>query len=408
MSIEGYLADLTFERVPIDTLVPHPRNYRIGDIDIIAKSLVQNTMYSPLLVRKETREILKGNHTFKAAQKVGLTEVWVAFIDVDDQKALDILVADNTASDRARNDHDLLLALLKERLESSGNVDAMLYDREDVLDMIKETRGIQTNDDPGPPSLDEASQDVRAQLGDVWAIGEDCILVCGDSTTDAPYEAAKRHTEWNPVCVWTDPPYGVDYEGKTKAKKRIKNDGASGLLDLVVGAFNALDRYIPEGASIYVAHPAGRNASVFGEEFEKRWLFHQPLIWVKSTFALGHSDYHFRHEPIIYGWKRGADRKWVGGRDKSTILEFPKPPRSEDHPTMKPVELIEAMISNSAERGDLIVDPFGGSGSTGVAALKQGMRVVLFELDPVYCEVILRRVGEVAGSEPMLLERVEE
>ena len=211
-------------------------------------------------------------------------------------------------------------------------------------------------------------------------------------------------------CMWTDPPYGVEYVGKTKNALTIRNDGAADLAGLLAGAWAVATAALKPGAAFYIAHPAGALYRTFGESIvQAGWIYRQGLVWVKNTMILGHSDYHFRHEPVMFGYTDGsAGRRgrggagWYGDDSQTSVFMIDKPPRSEEHPTMKPVALVTAMLANSCPPGGLVYEPFGGSGSTLIAAhgLNQVARVV--ELDPAYCDVICRRYQEHAGTKPVL------
>jgi len=205
--------------------------------------------------------------------------------------------------------------------------------------------------------------------------------------------------------MWTDPPYGVSYEGKTARALRIANDGAAGLEDLLRESFACVDQGLAPGAPIYVAHPAGALSVTFGSAFlERGWRLHQTLVWVKDSLVLGRSDYHYRHEPILYGYKPGQGRLgrggagWYGGNAETSVLEVERPKASREHPTSKPPELIERCLRNSSARRDLVLDPFAGSGSTLVACERAGRAARLIELDPAYCDVIVCRYEALTGS----------
>ena len=263
----------------------------------------------------------------------------------------------------------------------------------------------------------------RTEPGDIWHLGEHRVI-CGDSTDPATYAALLG--DERPDAIWTDPPYGVEYVGGTKDKLRIQNDGAEGLPALLAGAFAAMRDVARPGAAVYVAHADTERIAFETALRDARFVVRQNLIWVKSSLVLGRSDYHYRHEPILeaeaplyaavaddeaghepvlYGFTpggagrlgRGGDR-WHGDNKRTTVFEFPKPTASRQHPTMKPVDLIAAMLRNSAPAGGLVLDPFGGSGSTLVAADTLGMHARLIELDPIYVDVIVDRWEQLTGK----------
>lgn len=200
--------------------------------------------------------------------------------------------------------------------------------------------------------------------------------------------------------LWTDPPYGVDYVGKTKDALTIQNDTGD-IEGFLLAVFGACDAVLAPGARFYVACPAVQRGTQFRLAVNGAgWTLHQTLVWVKDSMVLGHSDYHYRHEDILYGWKPGPGRigrgahegtRWYGDHSQTSVFEVPRPKRNAEHPTMKPVELVTRCLANSARRGDVILDTFGGSGTTLLAAEAQGLDARLMEVDPRYCDVIVAR-----------------
>ena len=235
--------------------------------------------------------------------------------------------------------------------------------------------------------------------GDLWQLGEHRVL-CGDATVEDEVQRLFRtkRARW----MWTDPPYGVEYEGGTSDRLTIANDDAAGLPGLLSAAFGHADAVLARGAPIYCASPAGKLSLVFGRAFEEvGWHFHQTLVWVKDGFVLGRSDYHYRHEPVLYGWKPPGHR-WYAGRSQDTIFELPLPRSSPDHPTTKPVALVEAHLRNSSRRGSVGYDPFLGSGTTLIASERLGRRCYAMELEPRYVDVAVRRWQRFAGRDAVL------
>ena len=226
--------------------------------------------------------------------------------------------------------------------------------------------------------------------------------MCGDSTDEADVNCLMNGEV--AACMWTDPPYGVSYVGKTKDALTIENDGAAGLPDLLYAAFKNADQVLMGGAPFYIAHPPGAQQLVFLQTVvDVGWVIHEQLVWVKDSMVLGHSDYHYKHEPVLYGWTPGEGRPgrgahdgthWYGDNSQVSVFEIPRPKRSEEHPTMKPPELVEAMLKNSTRRADLVYEPFSGSGTTIVACERLGRRCRAIELDPAYVAVTLQRLAE--------------
>lgn len=234
--------------------------------------------------------------------------------------------------------------------------------------------------------------------GQLWEIPSASVpgavhrLFCGDATE--PAHVARVMAGDRAAFMWTDPPYGVSYRGGTADALTIAGDDAAGLAGLLRGAFARADHVLVPGAPIYVAHPAGPNGLTYALEFQRvGWRYHQQLVWVKHAFVLGHSDHHYQHEPLIYGWKPGAAHPWFGGRTKTTLLAHKRPMRNALHPTMKPLSLITACIENSAAPAAIGYEPFSGSGSTLVAAEGAGRVVRAVELDPRYVAVALERMA---------------
>lgn len=244
----------------------------------------------------------------------------------------------------------------------------------------------------------------RVKPGEIWALGRHRMLV-GDSTDK---ESVRKLLDGVLAdCCWTDPPYGVSYVGKTADALTIENDGAKDLPVLIKNSFKVIAAALKPGSPVYVAHPAGVLQQVFVNEFIEAFSLRQQLVWVKNTFALGHSDYHYRHEPILFGYTKGGEGRrgrgsdnWYGDHSQDSVFEVDKPSRNGDHPTMKPLELIEAMLKNSTHSQSVLFEPFLGSGSTLITAQRMpGKRTVYgCELSPEYCEIVIRRFEEFTGE----------
>lgn len=260
-------------------------------------------------------------------------------------------------------------------------------------------------DDPDDAPPAPAAKDTVSAVGDLWALGEHRLLV-GDCTNIAAVDRLLPGERAD--CMWTDPPYGVDYVGKTTDALTITGDGAHSLSELLTGFFAVATAVLSPGAPAYIAHPPGPFSLTFGRHIDAAgWSLRQQLVWVKDVFVLGHSDYHYRHEPIWMAYTPGGEGRrgrggpsWHGDNAQHSVFDVPRPKRSEDHPTMKPVELIRRMLANSCPTGGLVYDPFAGSGSTMIAAQLLGQRARLVELDPRYADVILRRYTEAIGGAP--------
>lgn len=435
------LEGIGHKTVPINVPVPYGKNPRRGDVERIAKSLEENGQYKTITLRTPTNEILAGNHTHKAARLLGWDKIAVDHIGpMSDDEAKRIVLVDNAANDWASYD----LAVRAELLESlpnptygSGYTQAEL---EAALNgVVQEPAEVPEDADLVP----EKPVKPKTKLGDVWELGPH-RLVCGDATDPRVLEELLGSER--PHLMWTDPPYGVDYVGKTKDAMTIEGDNKGGLRQLLAGAFTAAAEVLRPGAPVYVAH-ADTERITFEQELRAAgFLVRQNLIWVKNTMVLGHSDYHYRHEPVleasqpgepepeestpesdnvvpifsegqgpkqhtpvIYGFAGGGSGRlgrggpnWWGPNSATTVFEFPKPAASRDHPTMKPTALITAHLANSLRKGrGIILDPFAGSGSTMMAADAHGSTARLVELDPAYCDVIAARWQHHSGDVPL-------
>jgi DNA modification methylase len=381
--------------VPIEDLRLLPDNPRRGDVAAIAESLRINSQYRPIVVNSLSMEVLAGNHTLLAAKELGWTEIAVTFIEADPELARRIVLADNRTNDLAGYDNEALVALLGELKDfdgtgyDQGELDALL----DELDRDKEQ-----GDDASPPR----SAKPKTKPGDLYQLGRHRLL-CGDARDPGAYQRLLGDERID--MVWTDPPYGVEYEGKTAKALHIQGDVSADLADRLDASFAAADAALKRGARIYVCHPSGERARPFLDAFlSQGWKLRQELIWVKDVFVLGHADYHYRHESILYGNKPSQGRIgrggqcWYGDDAQSSVLEVARPSASREHPTMKPPELIEIALRNSSRRSHFILDPFAGSGSTLIACEQSGRSSRLLEIDPGYCDVIVDRFETITGE----------
>jgi DNA modification methylase len=386
-------------KVPIGSLRPYGRNPRRGDVAAIRRSLEAHGQYRPLVARTGTGEVLAGNHTLAAALELGWQEIAATFVDVDDDEAARIVLVDNRTADLGVYDDGALAELL----ESLPGFDGTGWDQAEVARLLASMHEPGADTDPGalPP-------EPRTRPGDLWLLG-DHRLLCGDSADGG----VARVVGEDPVEVlWTDPPYGVEYVGKTADALTIRNDGRVGLLGLLDDVFSAADEVLNDGGRFYVAATSGPNGTTFRLAVERAgWRLHQVLVWVKDVFVLGHSDYHYQHEDVLYGFKPGRGRpgrgrhngsRWYGGDAASTVFMVDRPKRSSEHPTMKPVELVTQQLLNSSMPEDVILDPFLGAGSTLIACENLGRRCFAVELDPRYVDVAVDRWQRHTGREAVL------
>lgn len=242
----------------------------------------------------------------------------------------------------------------------------------------------------------------RTRLGNIYELG-DHRLICGDSTKIETARALMKgeHAQ----MVWTDPPYNVDYVGKTKNALKIQNDKMddASFRTFLAAAFSTMAEVTVSGGAIYVAHADSEGYNFRGALRDAGWLNKQCLIWKKQSLVMGRQDYHWIHEPILYGWKPGSSHLWCSDRKQTTVLEFARPSKSPDHPTTKPVDLVEYCIGNNSKPEHIVFDAFGGSGTTLIACEKLGRRCRMIELDPSYCDVIVERWEKYTGQKAKLL-----
>lgn len=412
------------ELVPVHDLKPHSENPNRGHPEEIAESIRASGWWGTVTVQRSTGQILVGEHRWRGAILAGLTHVPVFWVDVDDDRARVILLADNRYAERATRDPEALRRLLDQLRDGIG-LDGTGYSEADHDALLTELAGevqreLLTDEDDVPPL--QVTPVTRP--GDLWTIGEH-RLSCGDSTD--PHQLQRLTAGLQVRLVWTDPPYNVNYEGKTKDRLKIQNDAMTPeqFRQFIAAAMNATVSVMQPGACIYVAY-AEVEGVAFRQGFDAAGLkYSQTIVWVKNAAVMSRQDYNWRHEPMLYGWKLGAGHYFgqdftnttvIDGsadltklskgelvdlltqiRDFSTAMYENKPTRNDLHPTMKPCNLIRRMVLNSSKPGDVVLDPFGGSGSTMLAAHQAGRVGVLNELDPHYCDQIIRRMRDATG-----------
>lgn len=310
-----------------------------------------------------------------------------------------LVIADNKLALNAGWDDELLAVELRELADAGFDLDLTGFDADELTDLLedeKQTQGL-TDEDDAP----EVQPDPVSKLGDVWVMGNHRLL-CGDSTS---IDDLERLCAGQQVDMWlTDPPYNVAYEGKTKDALKIKNDamGDEQFRAFLRDAYTAADAVMKPGAVFYIWHADSEGYNFRGAAFDAGWKVRQCLIWKKQTMVMGRQDYHWKHEPCLYGWKDGAGHLWAADRKQTTILEFDRPSRNGEHPTMKPVALFEYQMLNNTKGGDIVLDSFGGSGTTLIAAEKNGRVARLMELDPRYVDVIVKRWQAFTGKQATL------
>jgi DNA modification methylase len=389
--------------MPLDTLRAWPENPRRiteARLEDLKRALAEDRemlVARPLLALPDGT-VIAGNQRLRAAHELGWSTIPVLTVDLEWERARLWALRDNNPY--GEWDEPALAELLAELGQAGVDLALAGFGSADLDRLLADLPTVQDPD--GAPPL---PKNPDSRPGELYELGPHRLL-CGDARNQQ--QLKRLLVGERAEVLWTDPPYGVDYAGKTREALRIRNDEAEALPRLLREAFAAADRVLAPGARFYIAAPAGPRGTEFRLALgEVGWQFHQTLVWVKQSLVLGHCDHHFQHEDILYGWKPGPGRpgrgrhpgsRWYGGNDQSSVFFFDRPARSAEHPTMKPVGLIAAQLRNSSKRGDLILDPFAGSGSTLIACHELGRRCAAVELDPRYCDVIRRRYREYHGG----------
>ncbi len=327
--------------------------------------------------------VLGGNMRLKALKHLGYKEVpeeWVKRADeLTEEEQRRFIIADNVGF----GEHDW------EMLANEWDIDELNDWGLDIPGFEIEPEVLEAEEDDF--DVPECGIETDIVLGDLFEIGEHRLL-CGDSTQTDTFEKLMQG-EFADMVV-TDPPYNVAYEGKTKDALTIKNDsmGNDDFYQFLYDFYSALTTAVKKGGAIYVWH-ASSEVINFGKALvDAGWLLKQQLIWVKNTMVMGRQDYQWKHEPCLYGWLAGGSHNWYSDRKQTTVINFDKPQRNGEHPTMKPIGLFAYQIENSSKIGDIVIDAFGGSGTTMVACEQLKRKAYIVEFDPKYCQVIVDRM----------------
>lgn len=441
------------ELVDVATLVTNPRNpnqHPDNQTELLAKIIKNQGWRAPITVSTRSGFIVRGHGRLLAARRLGVSKVPVDRQDYESEAAeWADLIADNRIAELAEID-DKLLGELLAGLDGQFDIELTGFSAKEVDQLLAEMESGAIIEDDFDPAAEAAKiQDPVTKPGDVWNLGRH-RLMCGDATllSDVQTLMDGQLAE----MVFTDPPYNVNYTGGTGDQLTIKNDNmpADQFNIFLRDAFTAMLAVTAPGGAIYVCHADSEGANFRGALSAAGWLQKQCLIWVKNQFVIGRQDYQWRHEPILYGWKPGSAHRWYGGRKQSTVIEesapiviqhdndcalltfnsglqsvtikvptyevlhsgtdalatvwrFDKPLRNGEHPTMKPIGLCARAIRNSSRPDDPIADFFGGSGSTLMAAEQTERNAFVMEVDPVYCDVIVKRWEEFTGQKSAMV-----
>lgn len=397
----SWLAD-KIEQWPTAKLLPYARNARThseAQVAQIAASIAEFGFTNPILAGSDG-VIVAGHGRLAAAQKLGLEAVPVVVLDhLSPTQRRALVIADNRIAENAGWDDAMLRVELAALADDDFDVALTGFDADALAELMageEPDADGQTDDDAVP----EVPETPISRSGDIWLLGGHRLL-CGDATVAASYERLLAGEQAD--MVFTDPPYNVNYANSAKDKLRgkdraILNDNlGDGFFDFLLAALTPTVAHCRGG--IYVAMSSSE-LDVLQAAFRAaggKWSTF--IIWAKNTFTLGRADYQRQYEPILYGWPEGAQRHWCGDRDQGDVWNIKKPQRNDLHPTMKPVELVERAVRNSSVPGSLVLDPFGGSGTTLIAAEKSWRRARLIELDVKYVDVIVRRWQDWTGKQ---------
>ena len=383
----------------VNDLIPYIRNARThseSQIAQIAASIKEFGFLSPILIA-EDNTILAGHGRLAAAQKLGLKKVpCVKETHLTETQRRAYIIADNRLSLNAGWDDEMLAIELSELQGVDFDLDLLGFDESELFSIFEDGKEVEDDDFDVTEELNKPS---FSKVGDIWTLGRH-RLICGDSTKEETYKKLMDGKKAN--LVVTDPPYNVNYEGSAG---KIKNDNMDNdkFYNFLFDAFSNMEKVMADDASIYVFH-----ADTEGLNFRKAFndvgfYLSGCCIWKKPSLVLGRSPYQWQHEPCLYGWKKKGKHQWYSGRKETTIWEFEKTKKNADHPTMKPIPLLAYPITNSSMSNTLILDPFGGSGSTLIACEQTDRSCYTIELDEKFCDVIVKRYIEQFGTDKDVL-----
>ncbi len=397
---------MNIEKIDISVLIPYARNARTHSDEQIAQiagSIKEFGFNNPVLIDKDNG-VIAGHGRLAAARKLGLKEVpCIRLEHLTETQRKAYILADNRIALNSGWEAELLSLELSELLDGGVNLESLGFDADEIdalLNKIEPTEGL-TDEDATP----EVPQEPVTKPGDVWILGKH-RLMCGDSTSVDAVD--KLMAGQKADMVFTDPPYGVSYEGghNTKKRQQIKNDALDGenLTGLFYGALSVAHTVTHDHAAFYVWFASGKSVETFAAFSNLSLKLRAVIQWYKVRSGLGAfmSQYIPNCEPCIYAFKEGASPQWFGPTDEKTVWELKKEARNDFHPTQKPVGLPERAICNSSKSGQIVLDLFGGSGSTLIACEKTGRIARLMELDPKYCDVIVKRWQDFTGKQATL------
>lgn len=380
--------------VPIGKLVPYVNNARTHSPEQINKlrsSLREFGFINPVIIDRDFG-VIAGHGRILAAKEEGIAEVPCVFADhLTEAQKKAYIIADNRMAMDAGWDEELLRVEIEALQAEAFDLSLTGFDDKELSELFKDDADVQEDDFDVDAELEKPT---FSKTGDVWTLGRH-RLVCGDSTKTDTFEVLMNGRKAN--LVVTDPPYNVNYEGTAG---KIKNDNLADekFYQFLFDAFSNIEKVMADDASIYVFH-ADTEGLNFRKAFSDAGFYLSGCcIWKKPSLVLGRSPYQWQHEPCLYGWKKSGKHQWYSDRKQTTIWEFEKTKKNTDHPTMKPIPLLAYPIQNSSMSNTLVLDPFGGSGSTLIACEQTDRDCYTIELDEKYCDVIVKRYIEQTGT----------
>ncbi len=381
--------------VPISKLVPYVNNARThspAQINKLRSSLREFGFINPVIIDRD-HGVIAGHGRILAAKEEGITEVPCVFADhLTEAQKKAYIIADNRMAMDAGWDEELLRVEIEALQAESFDPLLTGFDEKELSKLFDD--GLDAKEDDFDVEA-ELQKPTFSKPGDVWTLGRH-RLVCGDSTKAETYEVLLGDTKAN--LIITDPPYNVNYEGSAG---KIKNDNMASekFYQFLLDAFSCMEKALADDGSVYVFHADTEGLNFRRAFADAGFYLSGCCIWKKQSLVLGRSPYQWQHEPVLYGWKKKGKHQWYTGRKESTIWEFDKPKKNGDHPTMKPIPLLAYPIMNSSMSNAVVLDPFGGSGSTLIACEQTSRICRTIELDEKFCDVIVRRYLEQVGSE---------
>lgn len=382
--------------VPLSEITPYENNPRVneGAVEQLARIIEQFGFRNPAVLNRD-KVIIEGHTRLLAVKKLGWeTMPCIIATDLTPEQEQALRIADNKIAEIAEWDEDKLKVEIAALQEAGFDLSLLAFGDDELDDLLGGEAG--THGETEPDTVPETPEIPVSTPGEVYVLGKH-LLVCGDSTKPNDVAKACAHDE---ADLWlTDPPYNVDYHGSDG--QSIRNDSMEDVKfrEFLRAAFGCAEKCLKPGGSFYVFHADSEGYNFRGACFDVGPKVRQCLVWKKNSLVLGRQDYKWIHEPCLYGWRDGVAHDWYSDCRQTTVMEFNKPKKNDLHPTMKPVEMLVYLIGNSSKRGGIVLDTFGGSGSTLIACERSGRVCRCVELDPKYCDVIRKRWAEFVHGE---------